>query len=52
MMNGQVGGLGVVVSPRSEHVVPLSLAGAPVRLDLDSPDLEGCDVNHSLCISA
>ena len=41
MMNGQVGGLGVVVSPRSEHVVPLSLAGAPVRLDLDSPDLEG-----------
>ena len=47
-MNSQVSGLRVVVSPRSEDVVTLALAGTPVRLDLDSPNLKGQDVDHDL----
>merc|ERR1719251_484194 len=39
LVNSQVSRLSVVVPPGSEHFVTLALAGAPVRLDLDSPNL-------------
>ena len=40
MVGGKVLGLGVVVPPGSEHVVPLALARAPVHLDLHSAHLQ------------
>ena len=36
----QISGLGVVVSPRGKDVVPFTLAGSPVGLDLDSSNLQ------------
>ena len=41
VVDGQVSRLCVVVSPGGEHVIALTLAGAPVHLDLHSPHLKG-----------
>ena len=49
-MNSHVNRLSVVISPRSEHVVALALAGAPVGLDLDSLHLKGQEINLSISL--